>query len=350
MKLTLLFAFSCSFFSIFSQSFTQLNEPQIGENLTLYVCDETFSNHDSDNGDGVTWDFSSITADASQTTKALSVESNSNISYATSSMSTSIPSFLDTYWSSDVNGKTSQGFVYYTNDNSIGDFEIVFDSDEEKVINYPSTLGASLTDNFTGTFTNAQYASGGSSCSGTITSEIDARGTLILPGNNTYTNVLRHKVTETTTTSITVFFNTQPVTVNRVQYDYYDLSISTLALFSHIDISYNTTGVFTIDDQITLVLSSVAPGTPVSTASLNEQKQLSLIKAFPNPVKNSFELKGDIVGSSELHIIDPNGREIMSYQDVNTGEVINVSDLLPGVYYVRVLNKGNSSIIKIIIE
>ncbi|MDB0011584.1 T9SS type A sorting domain-containing protein [Crocinitomicaceae bacterium] len=347
MKLTLLFAFSCSFFSAFSQSFTQLNEPQIGENLTLYVCDETFSNHDSDNGDGVTWDFSSITADASQTTKALSVESNSNISYTTSSMSTSIPSFLDTYWSSDVNGKSSQGFVYYTNDNSIGDFEVVFDSDEEKVMDYPSTLGASLTDNFTGTFTNAQYASGGSPCTGSITSEIDARGTLILPGNNTYTNVLRHKVTETTNTSIIIFGFSNAVTVTRVQYDYYDLSTSSLPLFSHIDISYNSAA---LSDQITLVLSSVAPGTPVSTASLSENKQLSLVKAFPNPVKNSFELKGDIVGSSELHIIDPNGREIMSYQDVNTGEVINVSDLLPGVYYVRVLNKGNSSIIKIIIE
>lgn len=349
MKLTLLFALSCSFFSAFSQSFTQLNEPQIGENLTLYVCDETFSNHDSDNGDGVTWDFSSITADASQTTKALSVESNSNISYATSSMSTSIPSFLDTYWSSDVNGKTSQGFVYYTNDNSIGDFEIVFDSDEEKVINYPSTLGASLTDNFTGTFTNAQYASGGSSCSGTITSEIDARGTLILPGNNTYTNVLRHKVTETTNSTIILpSFGSTSVIVIRVQYDYYDLESSSLPLFSYIDISYDAGGF--LSDQLALVLSSIAPGTPIYTASLSEQKQLSLIKAFPNPVKNSFELKGDLVGPSELNIIDPNGREIMSYQDVDTGDTIDVSDLLPGVYFVRVLNKGKSSVIEIIVE
>lgn len=350
MKLTLLFAFSCSFFSAFSQSFTQLNEPQIGENLTLYVCDETFSNHDSDNGDGVTWDFSSITADANTTTKALSVESNSNTSYVTSSMSTSIPSFLDTYWSSDGNGKTSQGFVYYTNDNSIGDFKIVFDSDEEKVMDYPSTLGASLTDNFTGTFTNAQYASGGSPCTGSITSEIDARGTLILPGNNTYTNVLRHKVIETTNTTINLpFIGFTSVIVIRTQYDYYDLLSSSLPLFSYIDISYG--GV--IDGQITLVLSSIAPGTAVSnpsTASLNDLNQLSSVNTFPNPVKNSFELKGDLVGSSELHIIDPNGREILSYENISTGEKVDVSELLPGIYYVRLLNKGKSSVVKIIVE
>lgn len=349
MKLTLVFTFLFLNYISIAQNFTQSNESQAGESLTLYVCDDTFPNYDSDNGDGVTWDFSSVTSDVGETTKQLSIQTNSNTDFSSSSKVSSIPSFLETYWSSNVNSKSSQGFIYYTNDNSVGNFEVRFDNDDEKLIDYPSTLNSSLTDTYSGTFINDSYASGGSPCSGTISSVIDAKGTLILPGNNTYVNVLRHKVTETTNSTITLpIFGSTSVTVIRVQYDYYDLESSTLPLFSHIDISYDAGGFFS--DQITLVLSSVAPGTQASTASVNILNQSDSINVYPNPVKNFFRLNGDLVGPSELNIIDPNGREVLSYENVENGQIVNIEDLLPGIYFLKVFNNGDSSIVKIVIE
>jgi hypothetical protein len=349
MKLTLFLTFLFLSYISKAQSFTQSNESQEGESLTLYVCDDTFSNYDYDSGDGVTWDFSSITADADETIKDLSIQTNSNTDFSSSTKVSSIPSFLETYWSSNVNSKSSQGFIYYTNDNSVGNFEVRFDTDEERLIDYPFSLNSSLTDSYSGTFINDSYASGGSPCSGTIASEVDAKGTLILPGNNIYENVLRHKVIETTNSTITLpIFGSTSVTVIRKQYDYYDFESSSLPLFSHIDISYDAGGFFS--DQITLVLSSIAPGNQASTASVNSLSKNNSINVYPNPVKNFFRLKGDLVGSSELNIIDPNGREVLSYENVENGQLVNIEDLLPGIYYLKVYNNGYNSIVRIVIE
>lgn len=347
MKLNLALIFSLITLVNFAQNFSQNNEPLNGESLTLFVCDPSFSNNDDNKGTGVVWDFSTVTSDAGNTSKTLSIQANSNSNFASTKV-TSIPSFLETYWSSDVNTKKSQGFVYYTNDNSIGNFDIRFNTNEEKILDYPSSYGATQTDTYSGTFINNLYAAGGSPCSGSITSIIDGSGTLILPGNNSFTNVLRHKVTESTTSSITLApFGLVNVTVNRVQYDYYDLATSTLPLFTHIDISYDAGGIIT--DQIVLVLSSIAPGTIPSTASIPEIVSQKL-NVFPNPIKNVFKISGDIQIGSTLQIIDPNGREVMGLQRIDNTTEIDVSSLISGVYFVNVFNGEDRYVIRIVVE
>jgi len=348
MKTFLLFIFTVVTFIGFSQ-FTQSNEPQIGESSILYVCDSSFSSDDSNKGDGVTWDFSLVTADAGETNKALSVQASSNSNFSTATKITSIPSFLETYWASSSNSKSSKGFIYYTNDNSVGNFEVRFNTDDEKILDYPSAFGSTQTDTYSGTFINSMYAASGSPCTGTISSNIDGRGTLILPGNNTYTNVLRHKVTETTNSTINLApFGPVNVVVTRVQYDYYDLASSTLPLFSYIDIAYDAGGF--IKDRITLVLTSIAPGTAVSTASLQDDLRASKIKVYPNPVTGGvFYFDGDVSNDSEVSIIDPNGREILKYSNRVNGSV-DVSALDSGVYFIRITSGTVVSVIKIIIE
>ena len=350
MRLILVFSFFSLFFSTFlAQSFLSTNAAQVGDNVTLYVCDDTFSNYDADNGSNVTWDFSNITSMDGETTKTLSVESNLNTDFVNASNVSSIPSFLETYWNSSSSGKSSQGFVYYTNDNAVGNFKVKFNLDEEKLIDFPFSLNSSLTDTYNGVFINDAYASNGAPCSGTIISKIDAKGTLILPGNNTYSDVLRHKVEETTNSTINLpFFGPTAVTVIRKQFDYYDLTTNNLPLFSHIYISYDAGGV--LKDNITLVLSTIDPVAEPNTAKIESINSSFQINIKPNPSKGSFQLSGDFVGTAKLNIIDPNGREIMSYQDVSSGEVIDVSELFPGLYYVRVLNDGNSSIIKLKVD
>jgi len=161
--------------------------------------------------------------------------------------------------------------------------------------------------------------------------------------------MLRHKVTETTNSTINLApFGPVNVVVTRVQYDYYDLASSTLPLFSYIDIAYDAGGI--INDQITLVLTSIAPGTAVSTASLQDDLRASKIKVYPNPVTGGvFYFDGDVSNDSEVSIIDPNGREILKYSN-GVNDSVDVSALDSGVYFIRITSGTVVSVIKIIIE
>jgi hypothetical protein len=345
MKLNLFLLFSFIAFWGVSQNFTQSNEPQVNESLTLYVCDSTFSNFDAIQGDGVTWDFSTITSDDAKTAKILSVETSTDVDFSAATNKTLIPGFLTTYWSSDVSTRSSHGFIFI--DNSIGNIDIRFNSDPEKLMDYPFSLNSTLTDSYSGTLYNSTMASSGSDCTGSVTSTIDARGTLILPGNNTFSNVLRHKITETTSSNITFLNFPVSASVTRIQYDYYDLLTSSLPLFSHIRISYSA-GMLA-SGVVTLVMSSIEPGTAVSTASLADVFKNDF-KLYPNPAKKSFKLSGDIEIGSSLQIIDPNGREIIALQNIDNSSDIDVSGLLPGVYFVNIKSGKEVLILRIVIE
>lgn len=330
---------------------TQSNEPQVGESVLLYVCDSAYTNASSINGDGVTWDFSDIKADAQATTKTMSVATSSNTDFYGASYVSEIPDFISTFWSSDANTRTSYGFIF--KDPSIGDIIISFSSNQELLMNYPFDLNGSLTDTYSGTLTNQQMASTGTSCTGNITSEIDGRGTLILASDYSNSNVLRHKVSETTSASITLpgVSLSVPASVSRVQYDYYDLSYSKFPIFSHIKISYDAT---IVNGNFTLVLSSVEPSSdnsnPPSTAGI-EEFELPSFDVYPVPSSGliHLETEGD---DGIIQIIDPNGREMYRLKTVS-GEShyeLDLTSLDSGIYFIKVIVNGKVAIKRIVIE
>ena len=310
-----------------AQSLTSANEPAIGASATMYVCDSNYSNFSATSGTGVTWDFSAITGYSGVPSKVLTVVAPPLGSpYTTSTKSTVIPGFISSYWTSSSTDRTSQGFIF--NEVTIGDVIIQYTSNEEKIMDYPFAVTNTFTDTYVGTLTNATLASSGTPCSGNIVSTIDGQGTLILPGAITMTTVLRHKIVETTTATISMM----PVTITRTQYDYYDVN-SGLPVFSHVSIDIAS---LVLNTTINLVLSTVQP---TVLAGINENSA-SNFTVYPNPTQGSLTVKGDFSSDASLVVLDQAGRTVSSLNTLLNGSTIDLSSVEKGIYLVVITNNG----------
>jgi hypothetical protein len=293
----------------------------------MYVCDSNYSDFSSTSGTGVTWDFSAITGFSDVPTKVLTVSAPPLGSpYSTSTKSTIIPGFISSYWTSTTTDRTSQGFIF--SEATVGDVVIQYDVNEEKIMDYPFAITNTFTDTYSGTLTNPTIAASGTPCTGSIVSAIDGLGTLILPGAISMTNVLRHKIIETT--NATVFF--QPVTITRTQFDYYDVN-SGLPVFTHCSMDVASP---VLNTTINLVLSSVQPSVLVG---VNENTAMDFMM-YPNPTQGSVTVKGDFSSDASLVVLDQAGRTVSSLNTLTNGSTIDLTSVEKGIYLVVITNKG----------
>ncbi len=314
-----------------AQSLTSTNEPAIGASATMYVCDSNYSDFNSTSGTGVTWDFSAITGFSDVPAKVLTVSAPAPGSpFTTSTKSTVIPGFISSFWTSSSSDRTSQGFVF--TEATLGDVVIQYGTgaNEEKIMDYPFAITSSFTDSYSGTLSNSSLTPMGPvPCSGNIVSTIDGQGTLILPGAISMTNVLRHKIVETT--NATVFG--QDVTITRTQFDYYDVN-SGLPVFSHC--SMHIVSGTNVNSVINLVLSSVQPSVLVG---VNENTATDFMM-YPNPTQGSVTLKGDFSSDASLVVLDQAGRNVSSLNTLTNGSTIDLSNVEKGIYLVVITNNG----------
>lgn len=84
---------------------------------------------------------------------------------------------------------------------------------------------------------------------------------------------------------------------------------------------------------------------PVATGILNSKISLSL-KAYPNPFTDKLQIGGLTSDRATISISDLLGKEV--YRGVYTGDAINLSHLLPGVYILNVKADGKSGAYKIV--
>ncbi len=313
-----------------SQSLTSVNEPAIGETGLMYECETTFSNFSSTNGTGVVWDFSALTALPYNPSKTISVLTPDTNCYSSASKMTKIPNFISSYWGSTVSEKTSYGFKFH--ETTLGDILVKFNIDPEKVMNYPFAVTNSLNDTYSGTcFNKTLTAVQGSSCTGSISASIDGQGTLILPGPRSFTNVIRHKVIETTNTTFLYLLQNVPATITRTQYDYYNTAgTSKLPIFSHVTISISA-GL--INNSVSLVLSSVNPY-EVGLSDLPK----SDFSVYPNPSQGNVTLSGDFSENASAVVLDQTGREVASIENIVNGSSFDLSNVEKGVYFVVITN------------
>lgn len=319
-------------FSTFSngQSLTSLNEPGIGETGLMYECLSTFSNFSSTNGTGVIWDFSTLNSLVNNPPKTISVLTPDTNCFILATKMTKIPNFISSYWGSTPNDRTSYGFKF--REATSGDIIVKFNIDPEKVMNYPFAVTNSLTDTYSGTCYNKTLTSAqGSACTGTISASIDGQGTLILAGPTSFTNVIRHKVVETTITNFLYMTLNVPATITRTQFDYYSTSgTSKLPIFSHINIAISA-GL--INNNISLVLSSVNPyGVGLTETSVSD------FLVYPNPSQGIVTLSGDFSENASALVIDQTGREVASIDKVLNGSSFDLSNNEKGVYFVVISN------------
>ena len=313
-----------------AQSLTSVNEPGIGETGVMYECQSTFSNYSSTNGTGVIWDFSTLTAAPNNPSRIISVLTPDTNCFSTASKMTKIPNFISSYWGSTVNDKTSYGFKFH--EPTSGDILVKFNSDPEKVMSYPFAVTNSFTDTYSGTCYNKTLTSpSGSACTGTITASIDGQGTLILAGPTTFTNVIRHKVVETSNTTFLYMSQNIPATITRTQYDYYNTSgTSKLPIFSHATVTIST-GVIT--NSISLVLSSINP----FGVGLIET-QVSDFSVYPNPSQGKVTISGDFSENASAVVLDQIGRNIASIENVTNGSSFDLSNAERGIYFLVIRN------------
>ncbi|MFM7664421.1 MAG: T9SS type A sorting domain-containing protein [Bacteroidota bacterium] len=314
------FFFSFLSFCAFSQSFNQGNEASIGNLVSLHICDSNANILAGTIGNNVTWDFSQI-AGIFGVTKDVQINDatlDPNFaSYPGASKVYDIGGTLLTFFSSTANDRTSQGFVF--NEPALGVVTAAWSTNDQLIMNYPFALGNSTSDNFSGNVTTT--ATGTIPATGASMTSVDGLGTLMLPGNNTYSNVVRFHLKDSANASV---FGS-PVTFIRDVYEYYDFTVGNLPVFITMTVTVNSP---LFANSSTLVLSKDLPTTFVG---LNEHQEVHY-GVYPNPVNTEIHVEG-LNNGAEYQIMNSLGQTVLSGNYWNS---IDVTNLSRGLYYVYI--------------
>lgn len=331
-KKVLIISLLASTFS-FGQSLTQANEPTIGQSVTMYVCDTATSSLSSTFGNNVTWDYSTIASDAGATS-VLEITSPSQTTngpvFPNSTKAISFQGALLNYISSTPTQRLSQGFVF--SDATLGDVIVDLNSNPEKIVAYPFALGNSVSDNFAG---NVSFTFNGTlqnpTCTGSSLAKIDGQGTLKLPSSTNLTNVIRYKLVDTIFTQVTILpppFPASDIEIIRNQYEYYDITNSTMPAFVYATITVLQAGATAPLINQKNILSSVQPNYTASLTNLDSEDFV----LYPNPSNGTMQLKGDFNGTISVTITDQAGRVVYANQSMQKGDSIVLNSLKKGVY------------------
>lgn len=233
----------------------------------------------------------------------------------------------------------SQGFVF--NEPTLGDIVAKFDMDEAKVMDYPFSNGSMLIDDFAGqiNFTLSDIPQI-STLIGTVYASVDGQGTLVLPGSTTIADVIRYKIIDTTYANIIILGD---IEIIRIQYEYYDITNTSLPIFSHTTLIAKEGGSTTPISTQTLVLSSIETDEFLAVNELNTFE----VCIYPNPIGNEIKLSGDFSSNALATIYDQSAR-IMISANVSNESSLNISSLEAGIYIVKIQDKGENATIRIV--
>ncbi|RLD71940.1 MAG: hypothetical protein DRI98_03645 [Bacteroidetes bacterium] len=87
--------------------------------------------------------------------------------------------------------------------------------------------------------------------------------------------------------------------------------------------------------------------------SVGKNKVMNLLQVYPNPAADHINVVFDLVGRSEIDIIDMTGRLVRTTRYDASGFTnlsLDVSSLNPGVFFVRVSAEGESNVLRFIKE
>lgn len=324
---------------------TQSNEPAIGLSATMYLCDSNVTNYEGTTGTGVSWDYSQlngvfgVTKSVDVLDAALTAEADS---FPGATYAINVGGSLISYYSSTPTERVSQGFLYL--EPSFTDpVYAMFSNDLEIVTNYPFGVGNSITDNFDGYFDWVYNTLPiHESLYGNSVASVDGSGSLLLPQSTTLTNVLRYKLIDTSYTTLPLL---GPAQLIRTQFEYYDYATSNLPVFIHSRLAVQTpTGASLIENNI--VLSSIEATTWVG---ISENKELTNVVVSPNPATDLISISGLGDLKTTFNFIDHSGRTI--YEGVvPTNGVIQLSEMTPGHYFLKISNDKGTTTKNVVIK
>lgn len=81
----------------------------------------------------------------------------------------------------------------------------------------------------------------------------------------------------------------------------------------------------------------------------NKQTE-NIFTVFPNPTTNSFQIKCLTAGSvgSKVEVYDMSGKMLISRKYDNDSPTINIENLTPGIYFVKLIVQGQSAVRKVV--
>jgi predicted restriction endonuclease len=92
---------------------------------------------------------------------------------------------------------------------------------------------------------------------------------------------------------------------------------------------------------------------PSIDETIISSKQIG-VAAYPNPLVNSIEINitGGVAGEYKLMLVDASGKGVWTKNGIkNAGDFqqsINTSALKRGIYFLKVIQNNNSSVIKLV--
>jgi len=333
MNKSLLAFVSLNFLAIntFSQSINFDNIPSAGETYQ-YSRDTNFVAQGSA-GNSAIWDFSSLTFPP-----ILDNPENYLLPSQTGLSSTYPSSNLVEGTVADTN------FTFYkVSGNSFEIVGITFGatnvsfSNSMKLTNLPFGFGASSNDNFTGTFTVFSFTA---NISGTVNSQCDGLGQLILPGAAPI-QALRVKTIISQTTSIA--FVGDILINNTTQYNWYDPTTKNYIFSVSKDSSISS---FPSSEATTVVsFSSSKRNTnfpAINTSSVKELNLIQNLELFPNPSFGiaTVTFNAKISEAINVSVFDVSGKLIHKINEFGNGSISKVyletSNWEKGIYFVQI--------------
>lgn len=241
--------------------------------------------------------------------------------------------------------KNASGTVSITGLNTSG-LNANFSTNNATIGTFPMNYGYTYTDN--NVAGNYVYGTYSGTFTGTLTTSVDAYGTLNLndAGNGGYSgNVTRMK--NVLSISLNYGFFSNAGTVTQTSYTYFDPTVSTTDFVFR---SVTTTAVVSLlsINQTDTTIEKYPTTTPLST----EHQTLAQSLWINNPIKNMLEISSSIpVDAANISISDTLGKTVFSFANQTIDGILQLPvSLANGLYFITITDKNGSITKKIIKE
>lgn len=344
MKTSLLcFAAFISFFLSNGQTLTQsANEPAPGDKEFSYFLDTTAYNNGLPNnisGNGVTWNYTQLQAIPPMDTTFYSAPSAVPGATAFPGCTVVQEGFLNVFIKS-VSSPTPQTEILGVKS---GTLNLTF-TNTAVAARFPVSFGSHSTDNLAGTYTALGY---NGPCSGVITTTADGLGTLQLPDNYSFSNVLRVRSVQT----VTLYQGFLPIgTAVQTIYNFY----SNTQKFPLLSVNYTAFSLLGGNPTIT---GFVAGSANAFVTGIKENGAAgNLILLYPNPSSPNFvhvKLPSNFSNRVNVSFYNLAGQEVLHQElspEFGTDQVINLKTLARGLYTVTCRGESLNYVQHLVVE
>lgn len=340
MKTPLLLLGICAGFYGTAQTIGLEDTLSTGDAMTYYVVDSNAVNLSDVTGADAVWDYSEISGYAIPPNDNNVIDGSASDFaefFPTARYAEAFENSINTFFTNNAAGSEVivHGFVFQELSN---DFIIAYDTDPLISYQYPMSLGDSYSDDIAGTATVP--LAGDVAISGSADVTADGTGTLKI-GPTDYPNVIRVHTEEVSTGIILG----STATITRESFVYYDIDNFNMPIFIHARVNaelgaggdFGFTAVYS-KDEIT------------DHVSIEEDEAPLSLSVYPNPATDDFATITTPEGTSSVVVMNSLGQVVMTINNPQTLEKIDVSKFNTGIYFVQAVKGEATKTAKLIVK